>query len=299
MPEGYRGVILAALGCLIAFGVGYSSRAPERQPVPEYHQAPKIEIAQSAREGNANRAPPVSVLIVESEADAIASKAREAEQRRHDANDLEAQIRAATANEQQVPLTRLAAILAFLSTCLIVWTLLETQKGSKAAEEAVHFAKTTDRAWVSHRNVLAVRTVDEAGDMLGVHVQLVWLNAGKTPALTVAMWSDYAITEDLDHLFSAEGNGGSRRTTLGPGLTLNSFVAPIAQADLLKHFNEGKHLLFWSRVEYSDVYNPTLVRESEVTVDLTFAISAADVFNPNFHPIRTMSSQVGHGNKAT
>ncbi len=149
MLRGYR-LLFVAIGLVLG------GQAPRAQGVPSASPAPKEQTAQPTR-GPDGKPKPLAVTIFESPEQAKASEGRETESDKHDARDLDAQIRAANATEKQIVPSWLAAILSAVGTVLIVWTLFLTRRANAISRDA-------SRAWLSV-------TVSETGKF--------WLNAEK------------------------------------------------------------------------------------------------------------------------
>ena len=167
MPRGYR--LLVA-----SFGLILGGQSPSALGVPSPSPPPKEQAAQPARDRDGNPKP-LAVTIVEGPEQAKSGEAREAESDKHDARDLDAQIRAADAAEKQIFPAWLAAILSAVGTFLIVWTLLLTRRANAISRDA-------SRAWLSI-------TVSESGkfwlsaDKLEFYFDNILENHGDAPAI--------------------------------------------------------------------------------------------------------------------
>lgn len=110
---------------------------------------------------------PFPVRIIESPAEAISRKEQEETSNRHEAEDLKAQIRAATAAEEQVLLARVNLVVAIVGGLLLLVTLKETRRAAhaavaaaeagrdsaKAAQESVNLTRASERAYVMAESV--------------------------------------------------------------------------------------------------------------------------------------------------
>lgn len=74
--------------------------------------------------------PPLQVQIIESAADAEHTQEREAKSDKHEAEDLDAQVRAANAAEKQVRFAWVTTFLTFAGTVLLIWNLTEARKAN-------------------------------------------------------------------------------------------------------------------------------------------------------------------------
>ena len=179
---GHWRVIAAVVGYVIVCPDLLLAQTPEGRRVP--HPSPAVE-GQAQREaergGRQPEPPPVPVRIIRSVDEAEHDAAREAKADEHDAQDLNAQIRAANAAEEQVPIAKWAVALSALATGLLVWTLWETRKANRIARDAYI---ADQRPWLTVRARVA-------SDLTRIHsgfqIQL-WLlikNTGKSPATHV------------------------------------------------------------------------------------------------------------------
>lgn len=177
MPRGYRGIFVAIAGLILW------SQSPRAQGIASPTPTPKEQANQRAR-NDWDQPAPVRVEVVESAGQAIANEAREAKSDHHDAEDLKAQIRAAQAAEDQVFPAWLAAILSFIGSLLIVWTLVETRRANRISRETM-FRQL--RAYVTVEG--AEKTWDHlGGEDDGYQVVRITLhNSGATPAINMTI----------------------------------------------------------------------------------------------------------------
>ncbi len=185
-----RRIIVAAFGWLILAAQAPSSeRMASPSPAPEQQSSKQTNGKYRPAEQSA-----LPIRIVQGEADAEDAKAREAKSEDHDSKDLKAQIRAADAAEQQIFPSWLAAILSFMGTGLIVWTLIETGnyildvpfervdemdgQGSEFTSEAHAFlnaetlARALDGALRKSQNALVMGHVEERDTVVDGHFDL-------------------------------------------------------------------------------------------------------------------------------
>ena len=121
--------IIAAFGWL-SLGSQSPSANGVSSPPPAQNEHP-----QNPAQTSANKPAPIVVTLVESVEQAEAAKRVQTESRQHDSRDLDAQIRAADAAENQLFPSWFGAILSFMGTGLIVWTLFETRKANAVARK--------------------------------------------------------------------------------------------------------------------------------------------------------------------
>lgn len=98
----------------------------------------------------------------------MAAESRETKSDERQNRDLDAQIRAADAAEQQVFPSWLAAILSFAGTLLIIWSL-------KIARDANRIAREGQRPWLDFEVVIDKATFHR--DTLGFHYTIPAMNA--------------------------------------------------------------------------------------------------------------------------
>ena len=170
MLRGYRSIVFALVGLTLW------SQALRAQGVSSPSPAPKEQPAKTALTSDWEREPtPHAVTVVDSTDKADASERREAEIKQHDARDLDAQMRAANAAEDQIFPAWLGALLSFAGTGLIVWTLFLTRKANAIAQDT---ARRQLRAYIGCEFVRVEKLSN------GNYVARVFINNfGQTPAL--------------------------------------------------------------------------------------------------------------------
>lgn len=122
-------------------GIVLWGQPPRAEGVPSPSPTPKEQPEQAASKSGKNP-PSVPVIVIETPEQAVTRDAAEKKSQEHDAKDLEAQInaanasdRGATAAEWQIVPTWLGAVLSFVGTCLILWTLLLTRQANQISRE--------------------------------------------------------------------------------------------------------------------------------------------------------------------
>ena len=222
VPDRRNGIyrsVLTALGLALLWG-----EAPRAQGISSPSPTPKEQPGKGT--GHSDRQPnPLAVTIVERPEQANASERREAESRKHDARDLDAQIRAAKAAEEQVSPAWLAAILSFIGTILIVWTLCLTRQANKIARDT---ANRQLRAYVG----ASIEEPFFGRDGRLARIRLNIFNSGATPAYRCRHFGDVTfMTEpEMEAFLQGESEKTARgRTldvTLQPGRDLDGDMRP-------------------------------------------------------------------------
>ncbi len=216
--------------------------------------------------------PPLRVIITETPEQAIASERKEAEARDNDAKDLAAQLRAASAAERQVYPSWIGAIISAASTLLLVWTLFETRKSTKAARDAADRAMEaiqSDRAWLTF-HALSTGIVENAfidgipaKNVFFVDVQ--FENSGRSPAINVMFSSQHRLlpkgsevpTFDIGEAqVPTFGTIGSGRFASAPAISLN-------EQDTNLFLAGSRTLIVFCRATYSEIFKPEVVRHTD------------------------------------
>jgi hypothetical protein len=197
--RGCKRVIIAAACCLVGlWSWRDGAQAVEGPPIPQPGQA--VEAKPGGREqGNENQAArqswPSSIEEAEKKSKAECGSAEACRSQQRDYSDLRAQWQAADAAKAQQALalfqTLLAGIgtlIAAIGTGLLIWTLCETRRATKAATEANELSRQALIA--DHRPWLAVDvdfTEPITWDDVGGHFHFIFTirNTGRTPALYV------------------------------------------------------------------------------------------------------------------
>jgi len=180
MSRGNRSVIAAFAGLVLW------SQSPSAQGVASPTPTPKEEANHAAEKGD--RQPnPLTVAIVESPEQAIASERREAESRDHNSKDLDAQIRAADSAEKQVVPAWLGAIFSFIGTILIVITLCLTRQANKISRDMFD---------ADIKPFLIIRPCSkdikfENGLLLPDPIEFEIENSGRSPAIVTGIYREW------------------------------------------------------------------------------------------------------------
>lgn len=271
--------VLAIGGFLATTGLGQtpnSQRVAKESP-PVASQA--ADSTESKEDPSFDAALPIRTI--ESAADAKHTQEREAKSDKHDAEDLDAQIRAADAAEKQISPAWAAAAITFLGTIFVYWNLKEIQKSNrisarsaKAAEDGVEVARKAiaiaNRPWVGVEQ-MALRPMIP-GSPLDVAVLV--KNFGNSPALKLRCSVNYSVTSG--NTVPVLPPTGTSYAVLFPQNSVQ--LAPGAQgalpitasqiADLQAH-----KLTLWviSRFIYDDQFGTELTTEMWATYD--FAVN--------------------------
>ena len=254
MLRGYRGIVCAIVG-LTLWG-----QAPPAKGVPSPSPAPKEQPSQSAQPGN-GKPKPLAVTIAENTEQAEASERGEAESKQHDARDLDAQIRAANAAEEQIFPAWLGALLSFAGTALIVWTLILTRKANE-------ITRSGQRAWMTDAVPVKTAAINSSfagmnyNNAMGFHH--VWENTGATPAREARCLTTISIVafnaKPERHTFPPPEEEaqivGPAKEIAGPTRMLSDQQTAAFRAQTCKVF-------IYSRIEYYDIFESDLLRISE------------------------------------
>lgn len=265
-------MILSICAVVVAAGLLGLRQAPN----PERVAQPAPVVASQAESGAQARQqqppPPLAVQIVQTPVQAESDARREAEARKHDAKDLEAQERAATAAEKQISPAWTAAILSFLGTCLLVWTVWETRKANGIAREHM----TTDlRAWVVSTKVSSgvIGAIRFAGEDYpeGIGATLHLANRGRTPALQCNMWSDLKVVGVDDPVPEFVGTpNADRPAVVAPDGGISSSIKAIVGDDLDRFKARQSVAYLYGHVTYVTVFDPDQIRTSECCYCVAF-----------------------------
>ncbi len=245
MLGSYWRYFATAFGCL-AFGVaGYLLHTPDSPRVPE--QRPAVEAkAERPVSGGAQQPakPPVAITVVESSEQAVASASREAETRKHDAEDLDAQVWAANAVEQQVAPVWWAAVLSFIGTALIVLTFLANRDTSRREL----------RAYVMIKSVVCGDI--KAGETIFAVVS--FINSGPTPALDVVTRSViFAHSRPYPKSYEKLPELSTSSGPLGPNIEGQSRVSmtKLVDQDIIARIARGEwDVIIHGEIAYRDVF---------------------------------------------
>lgn len=294
MLRGYRCIIFAVVGWLALAG-----QAPSAERVSSPAPAPKEQAQQSTQNGS-GKPKSLSVTIVESAEQAKASERGQAESRQHDARDLDAQIRAADAAEEQVFPSWLGAILSFAGTALIIWTLYETRSANALSRREFARARIESRkayAEARRANEIAQDTAakqlrpylyimgddDSAVDRPFVRnerLPISFKNYGQTPALNVCIFiaSDLVkrpIGDRIVELGQTEGTYGA----IAPGAVIRDHINIDTPIDVIASVAAGSVLLLRVRITYE---LPTGGSDAH---DITWMMIGENLTTGRFHQI--------------
>lgn len=177
------GIVIALVGYLTFHGLPVLAQAPVGEWVPEPSPPVERQTQRSAQTGQrAPEPPPVPIRIIKSPSEATDDAAREAKADEHDAKDLNAQIRAASAAEAQWWPAWAGAILTALGTVLLVWTLFETRKANQLARDTY---LADQRPWISVTiSPGGPARITKNGINLAYNISV--QNNGKSPAFNVS-----------------------------------------------------------------------------------------------------------------
>ena len=279
MLRSYRCIVIAAFGWLILGG-----QSPRAERVASPTPAPK-EQAQKSAQGRQSTPAPLAVTVVESPEQAVSAARAQSESRAHDARDLEAQVRAADAAEKQILPSWLAAFLSFIGTCLIIWTLLETQKANKIARDAAK----ADRAWLCPAGVNLVviknSTVNDKrhktdGTIIGevsitdsIGMQIIWKNMGRTPAVRLNLSSDWRVhpaSEKPENFDAPDPAAHESSGILGPDQTAIGPMPYLTDAEAALFRQRRVAVTVKAMASYMDIHSGITEKPKETVVEYTF-----------------------------
>lgn len=186
-------ILLSICALVVATGLASLREAPDAQGVAAPSPAVERQTEQARKDAKDEPAAAVPVTIVESPEQAVAAERRERESRQHDTADLDAQVRAADAAEQQVLPSWFAAALSFAGTGLIVWSLHEARTANRIARE---IGSRQLRPWMLFESIKQEQRVDGT-----FTIWVVWKNFGLSPGIDVEVvtsWCTYIPNEE-DH----------------------------------------------------------------------------------------------------
>lgn len=196
----------------------------------------------------------------------------------HDAADLCAQWRAAIAAERSAVATEASnyiagagAFLTFVSICLLIWTLIQTQRSTKAAEDSAKAARDalgSDRAWITFVNVDT--NVDEAiavngvwSGTLGTTVNL--KNSGRSPATQLNCYCDHTVvaSDSAAPVFHIAEEEDRQFGVMGAEQGFSAVPKWLTKEHTRAYENgEVDWYVFYS-VDYFDIFAPKIKRLSQ------------------------------------
>jgi hypothetical protein len=209
MIRGRWRYLVAAAGLTTVCLLG---QAQERQQQPE--------LTPNEQEASSDQFPvPLPVVVIESEEITEANKRKEEESREREESDLDAQEGMHTHTKRMANYAYAQTILIFIGTFALIWTLWETRKVSKIANDTVIATKQMGllqtRAWLKVLMVSYVITTEEdIPEKLSVTIGL--RNHGMSPARDVKC--------DIKIIFTEKGNAdiGDVQNKWGEELSRNS-----------------------------------------------------------------------------
>ena len=239
---------------------------------------------------------PFPVRVIE-DADAEKSKALAL---KHDEDDLDAQVRSATAAEGQVRIGWTMVVLTFLGSVALIVTLSVSKTASDAAtaaalaaRAAADYYQAAERAWVALQTIedRPASGHDERGPFSGHRFFARWLNAGRTPAVSCTFCIAIAVIEaDTTQPRTVpwfppppEFGDGSRSAVLAPGISASSTHQILRQADI-ERLKAGKCRVYFSgAASYKDIFHAATLRKSEFCVEILYS---GEAFVPEAGEVR-------------
>lgn len=224
---------------------------------------------------------PLPVQVVKSAAEEAKDDERDAKSDQHDAADLDAQIRSADSSEMQVKIGMLSMVLSAVATLLLLQSLAETRKSSKAAiQGAEAAAKSVDiserelfisqRAYVFPTDFKLMPVYDSNGAVKEHFFELKWENSGNTPALDVIVGASISvIPKDASREPIFDDPDPQRYgAIMGPRTTtfMNNITIPLDVS--LKAYEEKVSIYVHARAEYKDVFHGDITHHSEYCAKL-------------------------------
>jgi hypothetical protein len=184
--------ITAALPLLLLSAMALAQ--PQKASPPDQKDQVTVGLPQSGR--YPTEAAPLPIRVVESPGDAAHSKEREAKADKHDAEDLEAQVRTADATERQAILSLVAIVISSLGLIGLALTFYETRRTAQAANASVRLAmrefNTVHRPRAIFRHVVLDDELWGRGKF-GVRCRIV--NVGGTEAKVVEYGVGHLVTK--------------------------------------------------------------------------------------------------------
>lgn len=233
-------------------GINFLAFAKENIGTPG--EPPKIEKGIKEKADSKNppaQSSPILVRVVESPSDAAHNAERENKTNSHDDKDLKAQELAAKSTYEQIIPAWIQAWAALFGGILLVWTLWETRKTAKSAENAaITAARALDS--VERPKIIMLTgncTINEP--FAGVRELIIFFslqNIGKQPAIIDDLRCGIVFTENAPHLNDAIRQFEEVHTILNNG-------------DDLKHATWNPALIqgdigwFYGIVRYSDFFD--------------------------------------------
>lgn len=267
----YRNTIAAiALGLILSSGLAQSqdTEGVTVQPSSQEKQT-ETQKGNSYDDGGGFSIP---VRVIEDPVDAQHARDREASSDKHEADDLEAQRKAAdaaergaTASERQIIPTYLQLLIAFVGTTALLYTLILNRQANRNTIRAVKLAEDANKITedTSRKQLRAYIGLASGGITLDLSKNrglaiVVMQNYGQTPAHEMLQWLSIEIL-DVDEVFQEPAKPA-------PGVFISkSMISPgqNAQVTFGRHFRDGElqairdgQKAFFIRgwIEYIDVF---------------------------------------------
>ncbi|MFN3659417.1 MAG: hypothetical protein ACK4UO_19400 [Pseudolabrys sp.] len=153
----------------------------------------------------------------------------------------------------------------------------EAAKGNDAARRAANAAIAavhTERAWMMADGGTFGETenteIDGVRHRKAFRIQARWQNSGRSPALRAGLSIAFRLLNPDEPIptFSV-ADYPSRVTTIGPGRRVMTNSMGFGAADYELFLRKKKRLFVYSRIEYEDIYNPGIVRHTEVCLEVS------------------------------
>jgi hypothetical protein len=252
---------------------------------------------------------PLPVRIIQGADEAEDAKTHETKSDNHDAEDLKAQQKAADAAEKQILPSWLGAILSFLGTVLIVWSLCESRQANRIAraalEQSERFTRTELRAYVYGTGLQTQQVIGNrmtaAGGVNVVEGYEIWLpfeNFGATPAHNLRMLVT-VLTHPMneEHDFLPVVWDWHNSLIVGPGEKRHTGRVLVPINDVIGSWRREYEIAVRIHFEYTDVLEPEIVRITHYELRLEPRVQP-DVIQPNGESV-LLVLPFGHNNRAT
>ena len=259
MSRGYWLSLIAIVGWLGFAGFALA-QTPENKGVPD--KAPAVETQPTNNPKTAKpitQSFPLKVQIIESQVDAEHTQAREQKSDQHDAEDLDAQVRAANAAERQIWFTKANIFLTFAGTLLILWTLWETRKANANTLGAI--AQEQANAQRQLRAYLYISQIALGySEPSKLQIQMVYKNFGQTPAKSVRLQHIAGIGPVIEDKMTFGGLNEQNflnSSDIPPGheIAINYSFDTLISDEILNRITDKKlAIYFWGTADYADAF---------------------------------------------
>ena len=157
--------------------------------------------------------------------------------------------------------------LLFIVSAIQGGFLLRADKTARITAEAAR--KSADIAAAAQRALVFGKGFDVASNRFSARIKeyvfwVKWENVGPTPATDVRSWINYQafpVAENREPSFGQLRGGAS--TVFGPQTTGQSEYMAIPLATMIENWRRETEIYVWSRVEYRDVLNPSVIHHHE------------------------------------